>query len=88
LFVGAERFVPAAFQFARHQAMFGIDRRVLSPCLYDFVARTRAPLLPVVVELLALALDVRRSRETQLQRRGRDDLQQSLDDQRLQRRAR
>src|SRR6185295_5454944 len=40
------------------------------------------------IELPALALDVRGGREAQLQRRGGDGLQQSLDNQRLQRRAR
>ena len=87
LFVRAEGFVPTAFQFARHQAMVGIDRRVLSPRLFDFIARTRQPLLPVVVELLSLAFDVRGGRQTQLQRRGRDGLQQSLGDERFERRA-
>ena len=68
--------------------MFGIDRRVLPPCLFDFVARTRQPLLPVLVELLSLAFDVFGRGKTQLQRRGRDGLQQPLDHERLQHRAR
>ena len=61
LFVHAEGFVPTAFPFARHEAMVGIDRRVLSPRLFDFIARTREPLLPVVVELFSLAFEVRGS---------------------------
>ena len=50
--------------------MLGIYRRILSPRLLHFVARTRQPLLPVIVKFLSLQLDVFDRRKTQLQRRG------------------
>ena len=67
MFVRADRFIPTPFQLSSHQAMLGIDGRVLPSRLFDFVARTRKSLLPVLVELSPLALDVFSRGQAQLQ---------------------
>jgi hypothetical protein len=68
--------------------MLGLNGGVLPPCLFDFVAGSREPLLPMLVELPSFAFDILHGGKTQLQRGRRNGLQQPLDNERLQHGAR
>ena len=79
--------LPAPLQLAGHQAVLGLDGVVLASRALGLDPRPFQPLLPVLVQPLAFALQIGNGLKTQFQLGRLEDLQHLLGDQRLERAA-
>src|SRR5271157_1551914 len=77
--------LPAPLQLAGHQAVLGLDGVVLASRALGLDPRPFQPLLPVLVQPLAVALQIGNGLKTQLQLGRLENLQHLLGDQRLER---